>query len=110
MDEQKLNRKLAEWAGLIAEIHVEAERKWERFHAPDGSFHPLIDFTQSLDACFKWLVPKYAEIIAQEHPVWDEEGIIHYLFRSWLREKRRTKFDFTLALCLAIEKLIDREE
>ncbi|MBA7652587.1 hypothetical protein ES703_60422 [subsurface metagenome] len=49
IDTQALNKKLAEWAGLDWTITFEFEDEY-------GYCRPF--FTNSLDACFKWLVPK----------------------------------------------------
>jgi len=118
MNEQELNKKLAEWAGFTYkfgkemwnyERYKETNAWWE---APNGRrFKDLPDFTQSLDACFKWLVPNlfdksYSVIITQ-----DLARAIGYV--RLLEEGRQ--FDATdnhnpaLALCLAIEKLIDNK-
>jgi len=123
INEQELNRKLAKWAGLKSEIHVESEHKWERFRAPDGSYHPLLDFTQSLDACFKWLVPKLQDkghninLLAFEH-----EGFKADISDCVFTQTAMSGYDpyrstigigedkvAALALCLAIEKVIDSE-
>ena len=84
MDKQELNKKLAEWSG------------------EEGNY------TQSLDACFKWLVPKlsmtrlaykyYLCSMTYEATVWAKDGIWR---EGWSEDNA------ALALCLAIEKLID---
>lgn len=77
MDEQKLDIKLGEWAGVV---------------------HFGLHFTKSLDACFKWLVPNAIEKF--------EEVKMLELFMNWGLGLIDCK-EPTLALCLAIEKLID---
>jgi len=93
MDEQKLNKKLAEWAGIVG---------WR----PQLSH---MNFTQSLDACFKWLVPQSLGILAGE-------GFLPptiKLFQLWYDELVSLTGDSSkveqsaLTLCLAIEKLVD---
>jgi len=60
----KLNKKLAEWAGFKLEDTQFYESSWgttkvETWRSPNGSScNPPLNFTESLDACFKWLVPK----------------------------------------------------
>jgi len=118
MDEQELNKKLAEWAGF----------KWRQFEHPikvwgeewEGAwFHldipelpipkeSLPNFTNSLDACFKWLVPKFYRYWmtrtnnCKEHRFefsWgDADGFVFYYAEAETP---------ALALCLAIEKLIE---
>ena len=53
--EQELNRKLAEWAECFREDQ-------------------LPDFTQSLDDCFKWLVPKVYSTIQVEDICFGKEN------------------------------------
>lgn len=63
MTEQEINRKLAEWAGFKYVKHVvqvcgQPSERYE-YHYPNGSFHfSSPNFTQSLDACEKYLFPK----------------------------------------------------
>ena len=104
MDEQELNRKLAEWAGFEfkgVKFGVEVVPQW---HGLDyASWEPPI-FTQSLDACFKWLVPKAKCDVALNK--------INAGWWCFIRLDCQTTFDAqaetpALALCLAIEKLID---
>ena len=94
----KINKKLAEWVFPTA-LDIEV---------CDGHILVITDketavieeyFTQSLDACFKWLVPKVVD-----------EGYLFLsaLFDDWLDELEEEK-EPALALCLAIEKLIDGE-
>ena len=96
VDEQALNKKLAEFAGFVR------YENWEK---------DLPDFPQSLDACFKWLVPESLKKLM-------EMGYappLMALFTRWYDEIVTLKGDSSkvdtaaLALCLAIEKLIDKE-
>lgn len=58
----ELNEKRAKWVGFR---HLNPDEVFglnpdEWWHYPEGGFqHELPPFTESLDACFKWLVPKY---------------------------------------------------
>jgi len=68
-----LNRKLAEWAGFVFDDKpryfegvpgVSVSSYWIR---PNGrEISRLPDFTSSLDACFKWLVPKLSDVMVIE--------------------------------------------
>ena len=96
----KLNRKLAEWAGFYT-TELFGDGYWWR---PDGYAHGsyLPDFTESLDACFKWLAPELTKRIG-----WSRTKS---LLQKWIGY---AEFDYekdVLALCLAIEKLIDGGE
>ncbi len=103
LDVQVLNKKLAEWAGWeyreCNPNHPQLKNSeygmgW--FH-PDsniGSFKPL-DFTHSLDAIFKWLVPKLDEYDRME------------ILMGWAYNVVSLEDEPALALCLAIERLID---
>lgn len=67
-----------------------------------------LPFTKSLDACFKWLVPKALARICQLFKV-DIKSANKILFQRWLDERFRINnigMD-ALALCLVIEKLVD---
>ena len=113
MNEHELNKKLAEWVGFH-KIEPNISVDWWR---PDGHHEgsKLPSFTQSLDACFKWLEPelyrrgyayllyrvkgsKHGAIIGKQ----DEDGITN----PYVKEIAETP---VLALCLTVEKLIDEE-
>jgi len=126
--EQELNKELAEWAGF----------KWQHaYHdfyelvTPDGaqldltafrigSYKKCPKFTQSLDACFKWLVPKLNRdgwFVELQQASMRE----YWKARLWCPSSGTGKITLgsirarpiqeaetpALALCLAIEKLID---
>jgi len=112
MDE--LNKKLAEWAGFKkSSLYV------EQWIYPDigesGKLDELFDdvpnFTDSLDACFKWLVPKLKRVGLWTTP----KGFFRWevisldkdnYYNSYYAERGNP----ALALCRAIEKLIDGEK
>ena len=118
--EQELNRKLAEWAEWT---QINYDQYNENYHgyAPLGIMRlDLPYFTQSLDACFKWLVPRLPEGESLDMIVWME----YYDVTVWQRgikpsdievaqcnilAKEYSTESLALALCLAIEKLIDKE-
>lgn len=98
MDKQSLIKKLAEWAGIRYEVCTLtiAGHCWVY---PDGEHTNMPpDFTNSLDACFKWLVPKVYQLLG-------DKEFFKFLVR-WCMEVI-TDGSEALTLCLAIEKLID---
>ena len=107
MDEQVLNKKLAEWAEIRYVKHTvqvcgQMVERYE-WHYPDGSFHfNSPDFPNDLNACFKWLVPKLdkVKIILNEAPSGD------VFWNAQANDAKVTSETPALALCLAIEKLI----
>ena len=105
MDEQKLNRKLADWAGLSC-FH---DLTGGLFYACNGQDDfEMCNFTQSLDVCFRQLVPRAIdEIMAEQECSSDVAYAI--LFQKWLQELELIIPNAALALCLAIEKLMKLE-
>lgn len=98
---EELNRKLAEFAGFTYDIFI-YQRHWK---APDGSsMEELPNFTSSLDACFKWLVPAVGRSKDIEA---ERRQMVGNLLMSWARDVAFLGEEPALALCLAIEKLID---
>jgi len=65
--------------------------------------HFLPNFIQSLDACFKWVVPKAIVELADIDLTTIKEAT-YKLFQLWAQQDARSH---ALALCLAIEKLVD---
>ena len=106
---QELNKKLAEWAG-INPIPME---KIYYDHSTE-IVEDLPNFTQSLDACFKWLVPKlnleedelYGITFTYNQP----DGGITCSVATEKKLSQAQGGNSALALCLAIEKLIDGEK
>jgi len=125
-----LNKKLAKWAGFILVVlpyyyeKIEGSedgsyithKVQEWYHKKDNlAYKDLPDFTQSLDACFKWLVPKLVE---QKHRLSitynnirrpDKEYMYRVSFCKFKTNSLGKAYDksLSLALCKAIEKLID---
>lgn len=102
---QELNKRLAEWAGF--------EKQGTAYWAPiTREFMKAPDFTQSLDACFKWLVPKiienadYSIIITQN--LAQCAGYIRPI-QGGVQYDAIDNQNPALALCLAIDKLINSE-
>ena len=124
MDENELNKKLAEWA--FGEQGIELGKT---FHGEQVIYRrttcneldkewnievlqPL--FTQSLDACFKWLAPKL-----EHYSLWS--GVSRTMTpptacnnaEVWIEHKYGygdSKDSLALALCFAVEKLIAVED
>ncbi len=114
----ELNEKLARWAGFTSVVKEGGFKAW---YTPEGIYHQL-DFTDSLDACFRRLVPRIVKDYATELVI-----VFEYLpnYDSWtvaiedgFYEHGETKRvlscasgkELTLALCLAVEKLIKEEK
>ncbi|HUV46322.1 MAG TPA: hypothetical protein VMW45_04570 [Dehalococcoidia bacterium] len=116
MENEEINQRLAEWAGFyLGDIKI-TYRYWHDKRepcllCPDGSVSygmfgrgTVPDFTESLDVCFKWLVPKlvsvdilYGKIDAATVAL----ALKHGQFFSATAET------VALAFCRSIEKLID---
>jgi len=101
------NEKLLKWAGFkrVEREFASAldEPAWEY---PNGEWdleRDIPDFT-SLDACFKWLVEKACNQLADKDISTIDEAYAK-LFQQWIEQM--TYKQPALALCLAIEKLID---
>jgi len=121
MNEQELNKKLAEWAGFERSNSTQIETPWDIYtlwSKPDnkflrkplakGSLYRALCFTQSLDACLKWLVPLAIDKIMAEQEC-SSDLAYAILFKKWLQELELIIPKAALALCKAIEKLIDNE-
>ena len=106
---RELDRKLALWVGysirsewdtgfqLYKTPHSEAEFEKNWYKAVVTEY-----FTSSLDACFKWLVPKAIKEFGELKTRW--------MLKDWINSIS-TDIEYSLpiasSLCLAIEKLID---
>ena len=105
MNEQELrelNKKLAEWVGFreqeLADLHGRPEGNLGWYY-PNGAWARFIpDFTQSLDACFKWLVPRLSHYRLDKTSPNEHHAYVDRKKSAWAESP-------TLALCLAIEKL-----
>ncbi len=123
VDEQELNRKIAEWCGLKwfwnhnpeckcgAKDDDDSARSWQvkkdgEWKLATRFWNEDISFTTSLDSCFEYIVPKLH--------AWELHNINDTIYATVCREdqtfpdvgKAETP---ALALCRAVEKLIDGE-
>lgn len=105
MDKDKLNKKLAKWLGF----YDDGFGLWYQSDATHGErrigkLSGALNFTDSLDDCFKWLVPKLdgwsLSQKAQNKVVVAQVGLGN-------KGKAEGNNPASLALCLAIEKFID---
>ena len=110
--EVELNEKLARWAGFKRNSVPTRNREGKyvaKWGYPDHeSYTNVPDFVHSLDACFKWLVPKLDQLSIT---VWDNVQMYAMVYRDEhdhmgyeAEDKNKTP---ALALCKAIEKMID---
>lgn len=119
----ELNRKLAKWAGFI-EGDIKKHYYWETFGArvakwqePGKEWHiKLPNFTESFDALFEWIVPELKEIdIEFDFTFTEDEGgrmceVTLQPFTGYGNTRvyySARDYNPALALCLAIEKLIE---
>lgn len=103
---KELNRKLAEWAGFkfdkggssMSGIYIRPRWYCSKPYYKDLD---LPDFTESLAACFKWLMPKAIKEFGGEQVYQTVKiPLIGFIFAGNA---------IAPALCLAIEELIDKE-
>jgi len=101
-----LNRKLALWAGfeIVEYISPDGSVAGRHWSAPDkiSGGPTLPNFTASLDVCIQWLVPKLCKFSLDYDSLRYQET-----FQVDLAGIETTDNSPSLALCLAIEKLID---
>lgn len=121
---QELRTKLAEWAGFKkedCEYYPGDKGSIETFITDPnglGSFEDEYpDFPDSLDECFRWLVPKLGsiEITLRYSSSHDKNRRVQnctvHLFGTYhnMTDIEATAETLTLAFCEAVEKLIDKE-
>lgn len=135
MENEELNKKITEWLGLCWHEFTEADERdpvisyCSKCHKPDYEYdldfkiwEPVnqnIEFTASLDVCFKEIVPKLLENKWKVRIAWSgiPPGKPQANLSNWdsqfIRQTRPQISVYAetpaLALCLATEKLIDRE-
>jgi len=115
----ELNKKLAEWAGFMPRQfphHIKSMGEtfyYDAWLRPDGTHDEnLPDFTESLDACFKYLVPRIKDYSfnLSQWSLGEWNADLEYM------NKYRNPHSYidnaetpALALCKAIEKLINNK-
>ncbi len=122
VNKQELNKKLAEWAGFefgtgtVDFPDIGVTEVVDGWHYPNKTFVPkwatmdggLPNFPESLDACFKWLVPKLG---SKDLLIWIRcDNIPRVTITDAIKDEVLITVlgkELALALCLAIEKLID---
>ena len=122
----ELNEKLLKFAGFTNSKALDSDRMPLWWYPAKGATvreNRLPNFLISLDACFKWLVPKLREVIKLEGiefcsendgedlvciTFWPETG--NKIADNYMDMRQGMAETPTLALCKAIEQLIDREE
>lgn len=123
MTDKELNEKLAKWAGFYTSKYQDTGngRVFDQWFYPDGLICPNFDlpnFASSLDTCFKWLVPKLKPEVTKFVSITDaitgRYGLgwgCHLILEGWGETVAVVDKNFSpaLALCKAIEKLIDKE-
>ena len=109
----ELDEKLAKWAGFVYDPPNEKARGYGlkpcgMWIAPDGNFDSeLPDFVNSLDDCFEWLVPKlWAIQLSVINTMGDRASMAMVDLDGDLFASDFAKTP-ALALCKAIEKVID---
>jgi len=125
---KELNEKLAKWAGFQPRDHSENDdhrvvHEWRTWPLPSGGPIPEIrdyvpDFTNDLNACFKWLVP-HIGMVWIETGSWGKDGEdeagTDSTISIWSNKEDNWSYHSSdenpaLALCRAIEKVIDASD
>ena len=110
---QNLNLKLAEWAGFKLKIVRDDDGKQIGSYIVFGEYEEnttrkaFPNFPESLDAIFQWLVPKLDRITIEKTPYNTEWLAYIEILDSSTEAEAETP---ALALCKAIEQLIDKEK
>jgi hypothetical protein len=116
MNEQEINKKLAEWAGFKQVTKHEVYDKGYYTIWETDTGYPLArlpDFTSSLDACFQYLVPKLNTMERRIHMITQPRGRRDFFCSiggKYFPHYTTYAEAPTLALCKAILKLIEAEE
>jgi len=105
----ELNKKLAEWVEFKKYMNeAYPDRVWDEWIYPDGKgWTRELNFTQSLDACFKWLVPKVNGVFHYDLDMGRHTWFVKQIGKEMCIGEAETP---ALALCRAIEKIIDGEK
>jgi len=106
LNEKELNEKLAKRFGFTMDLDNESGAYGLWFFR--NVREDLPNLTQSLDACVKWLVPRAIGVVMAKDG-YSSDLAYSILFRGWLSELVFDMSHPALALCRAVEKLIDEE-
>ena len=111
----ELNEKLAVWAGFkwVADRnHTRRSDHVDGYWLVPGTeehTHPvwnLPDFPNDLNACFKWLVPRFEQVYLKYYTPIGHTAVV--FMENWTNRGEGTDKDsMALALCRAIEQVID---
>ena len=116
---EELKKKIAEWLGFIRNkqnLGRGSEHLWLR---PDSKIGTLPDFPNDLNACFEYIVPKLIRCEIWRNLTYKDGGIVGGDWSALVStgdhstsHPLETGVDETpaLALCRAVEKLIQGEE
>ena len=113
MSEKELNEKLAKWAGFTIRDYPEpkVEPNEKAWYDPLGQFYSglnnFINFPNSLDTCFKWLVPKILD--GRDIDLANTSEGYAFCIIDDMGETCCGDKSPALALCRAIEKLVGKE-
>ena len=135
LDASELNEKLARWAGFT-QTDIKKSYYWDlgeryaKWIPPSKEYGiKLPDFTSDLNACFRWLVPKLREIMDNLETLtsleditfnYEDKEVIAYISYwpitgnevadNYMATKEGKGDSEALALCLAIEQMMDGAE
>ena len=127
MNELELNQKLAEWRGFecVSPAFLDTSQDPSMYYPAswklegiEGDLIWLVDcppdFTHSLDACLRWLVPKVDGMgYSYELLQWNNgqhKAMLNKRCEGWAQTYTDVVAETpAMALCLAIERLIDGE-
>lgn len=112
---KELNNLMTEFAGIRYVQHVvqvcgQSSERYE-WHYPDSSYHSTNpNFTQSPDACFRWLVPELLLAQRVSITIWSGKQLwyvqLNRPHKVFIVKQAET---LALALCLATEKLTENK-
>lgn len=109
--EQELNEKLAKWAGFTKKEYEVGKpphqlREYYWLTPKELPVYEIPNFTQSLDTCFLWLEPKFPFLVLENY----QAGFRIEVSLDMKSKGVACDKSASLALCRAIEKLIDKEQ
>jgi len=116
MKEPYLNEKIAKWCGFTYgkqfKYHYDWNNKETTWIPPSNDItqhQSLPDFTESMDAILKWVVPKLTDYAIEWHGKDMHRVSIQTILDGDLFYQCDNK-SMSMAFCLALEKYIDAQE